>query len=102
LHERVGQVPSIVLASTICLVAAYGMHRFVERPLAPRLRRVVRSGLSGGSVSSTLPQKTDSARTTANLGSPVAGDQVPLHALRERSVPESIENSLPVPALRRV
>src|SRR4051794_11603227 len=46
-HEQIGQLPAVALAAFLCLLAAAAVHLFVERPLAPRLRRVIRQGLEG-------------------------------------------------------
>jgi peptidoglycan/LPS O-acetylase OafA/YrhL len=45
LHPRVGHLPALVIATACVLVAAWAIHRFVERPLGPRLRELVRRGL---------------------------------------------------------
>ena len=44
-HERIGQLCALGLAILLSLLAAAMIHVFVERPLTPRLRRVIRMGL---------------------------------------------------------
>ncbi len=44
-HETLGQWTALAVAVTAVLIAAATIHVFVERPLAPRIRRAVREGL---------------------------------------------------------
>jgi peptidoglycan/LPS O-acetylase OafA/YrhL len=50
LHDRVPRWPLLVGLITVMLVAAWLVHRFVERPLAPRMKRALTAAMSKAPV----------------------------------------------------
>ena len=55
LHGRIGQLPALVVAVVVLVLAATAIHLWVERPLAPRLRTAVRRGLAPSPATAAVP-----------------------------------------------
>jgi peptidoglycan/LPS O-acetylase OafA/YrhL len=57
LHDRIPRWPLLVGLIMVMLMAAWLVHRFVERPLAPRLRRALTTGLPAASTGTSADQR---------------------------------------------
>ncbi|WP_371814256.1 acyltransferase family protein [Phycicoccus sp. HDW14] len=63
---RLDRWAALALAIAVCLALAWAVHRLVERPLAPRLRRALQQGLDEAAAESASGAAADPGRTSAS------------------------------------